>query len=84
MRCVKRLQTWYLSERERLIGIVQRIMDGAYSSDEEADSLVAEFGAADPHPRASDLIFWPSDEFNHEPTAAEVVDRALTYRSIGL
>jgi hypothetical protein len=31
-----------MTERERLIGLVQRIMDGDYSSDEEVRSLVAD------------------------------------------
>jgi hypothetical protein len=59
-------------------------MDGDYASDEEIDGLVAEFEAAVAYPDASSLIFWPSDEFDHEPTAAQVVDKALTYRPIEL
>jgi hypothetical protein len=73
-----------MTERERLIRLVQRIMDGDYSADEEVDSLVAEFEAAVLHPGASSLIFWPTDEFDHDPSAAEVVDRALSYRPIEL
>jgi hypothetical protein len=38
-------------ERERLIGLVQRIMDGDYSTDEGVASRVAEFEAAVPLPR---------------------------------
>lgn len=60
------------------------MMDGDYAGDQEIDSLVAEFEAAVPYPGASSLIFWPSDEFNHEPTAAQVVDKALSYRPIEL
>ena len=73
-----------MSERERLIGIVERIMEGDYSSDDEVQSLVAEFEAAVPAPGASSLIFWTSDEFADEPTAAQVVDRTLSYRPIEL
>lgn len=73
-----------MADRERLIGLVQRIMDGDYSSEEEVHKLVSEFEAAVLHPGASDLIFWPSDEFDHDPTAVEVVDRALSYRAIEL
>lgn len=73
-----------MTERERLIVLVQRIMDGDHSNEGELDNLVAEFEAAVLYPRASSLIFWPSDEFDHEPTAAQVVDRALSYRPIEL
>lgn len=73
-----------MTGRERLIGLVQRIMDGDYSDGEEVDCLVAEFAAAVLHPDASSLIFWPSDGFDREPTAAQVVDRALSYRPIEL
>lgn len=73
-----------MTGRERLIGLVQRIMDGDCTSDDEVDTLVAVFKAAVVYPGAYSLIFWPSDEFDHEPTAAEVVDRALGYRPIEL
>ncbi|GAA4980458.1 bacteriocin immunity protein [Actinopolymorpha pittospori] len=73
-----------MSERERLIEIVQRLMDGDYSSEEEVDSLVAEFQGGVLDPAATELIFWSTDHFDHEPTAAEVVDRALSYSPIEL
>jgi hypothetical protein len=73
-----------MAERERLISLVQRIMDGEFASDAEVDALVAEFERAVVYPGASSLIFWPGDEFDREPTAAEVVDRALSYRTIEL
>ena len=74
----------YMSERERLTGLVQRIMEGDYSTDDEADSLVAEFQAGVLRPGASELIFSWHNEFDHEPTAAAVVERALAYRPIEL
>jgi len=73
-----------MTQRDQLIRLVQLIKDGDYSSDEEVDNLVAEFEAAVPYPGASSLIFWPSDEFDREPTAAQVVDLALSYRPIDL
>lgn len=73
-----------MSEQERLTGLVQRIMEGDYSTDDEAGRLVAEFQAGVLRPGASDLIFYWHDEFDHEPTAAEVVERALAYRPIEL
>lgn len=59
-------------------------MDGDYSSGEEADSLVDAFQRSVLDPAAIGLIFWSSDYFDHEPTAAEIVDRALSYRPIEL
>ena len=59
-------------------------MDGDYSNDEESDRLVAEFEAGVLDPHATDLIFWSNKHFDHEPTAAEIVDRALSYRPIEL
>ena len=57
-----------MTERERLIVLVQRIIDGDHPNEEGLDSLVAEFEAAVLYPGASSLIFWPSDELDHEPT----------------
>jgi hypothetical protein len=73
-----------VSERERLIAIVQRLMDGDYSSEEEVDRLIVELEAEVLDPNAADLIFWSNKHFDHEPTAAEIVDRALSYRPIEL
>ena len=73
-----------MSERERLTGLVQRIMDGDYATDDEVERLVAEFQGGVLRPGASDLIFYWQDEFDHEPTAAEVVERALAYRPMEL
>lgn len=73
-----------MADREQLISLVQRIMDRDFSSDAEVDALVGEFEAAVVRPGAASLIFWSGHEFDHEPTAAEVVDRALSYRPIEL
>jgi hypothetical protein len=73
-----------MSERERLAGLVQRIMDGNYETDDEVERLVAEFQAGVLRPGASDLIVYWQDEFDHEPTATEVVERAQAYRPIEL
>lgn len=66
------------------MGLVQRIMDGNYGTDDEVERLVAESEAGVLRPGASDLIFYWQDEFDHEPTAAEVVERGLAYRPIEL
>lgn len=73
-----------VSDRQRLIAIVQRILDGDYSSDEEVDTLLAASQGDVLDPAATELIFWSSDHFAHEPTAAEIVDRALSYRPMEL
>ena len=73
-----------MSEHERLTGLVQRIMDGDYETDDEVAGLVDEFQAGVLRPGASDLIFYWQNDFDHEPTAAEVVERALAYRPIEL
>ena len=73
-----------MSERERLTGLVQRIMNGDYATDDDVERLIAEFQAGVLRPGATDLIFYWQDEFDHEATAAEVVERALAYRPIEL
>lgn len=59
-------------------------MHGDYAADEEVERLVADFEAGVLYPGAPSLIFYWQDEFDREPTAAEVVDRALSYRPIEL
>lgn len=71
-------------DRQRLIELVEKLMTGGYETEAEDDAALAEFEAGVLHPRASDLIFYPASEFDHEPTAAEIVDRALSYRAIEL
>jgi hypothetical protein len=70
--------------RDELIGLVQQIMAAAGDSEEEADRLIAVFEENVPHPAASDLIFYPDQYFGREPSAEEVVDRALDYKPIEL
>ncbi|MBM0124559.1 bacteriocin immunity protein [Pimelobacter simplex] len=73
-----------MTDRSVLFDLVERLVTGAYASDAEVDRLVAEFAAAVPHPRASDLIFYWEDEFDEEPTPEQIVARALSYRPIEL
>jgi len=73
-----------VSRRERLIEVVERLMTGDYSSDEEVGLLVAEFESGVLDPNATGFIFRWNEHFDHEPTAAEVVYRALSYRPIEL
>lgn len=64
--------------------LVERIQGGAYADDTEIETLVADFCSSVPRPDAHDLIFWPNGEFSGEPSANQVVDRALAYRLIEL
>lgn len=59
-------------------------MTGQFNSEDEEDRAIAELVALVPHPRPTDLIYHWDSEFESEPTLEEVVDRALTYRSIEL
>lgn len=72
------------AERARLVEIVENLLQGAYETEAEEDAALAEFEAGVRHPDASGLIFCPSDEFDHEPTSEEIVERALSYRAIEL
>ena len=72
--------------REELVELVRRIMAADAASEEEDDALLALFEASVPHPRASNLIFWPEHELGEkrELTPEEVVDLALAYKPIEL
>ncbi|WP_405059208.1 bacteriocin immunity protein [Kribbella sp. NBC_01505] len=73
-----------IPDRVRLVELVRNLSTGFYLTEAEGNAALAEFEAAVPHPRASDLIFYWDDEFDHQPTADEVVDKALSYRAIEL
>ncbi|MGA5499392.1 e9imm peptide [Streptomyces cinereoruber] len=63
--------------------MVQKIMDANYADDAETARMLEALGRAlsCPSGHVSDLIFWPKGP---EPTAADVVDRALEYRPFAL
>ncbi|MCT2584656.1 bacteriocin immunity protein [Actinophytocola gossypii] len=71
-------------DREHLVGLAAKLIAGEYQSDVDLDNDMSEFSASVPHPRASDLIYYWQEEFDHEPTPEEVVDRALAYKPIDL
>lgn len=71
-------------ERAELVRLVEFLMSGQGTEEEQADAL-RDLDGRIMHPRVSDLIFWPQKEgFDHELTAQEVVDAALAYRPIEL
>jgi hypothetical protein len=63
--------------RDQLIDLVERIQRADYETEVDGDRLLTRLKQSVPDPAVSDLIFW------HEPplSAAEDVDRALSYRS---
>ncbi|WP_330242615.1 e9imm peptide [Streptomyces sp. NBC_00525] len=69
--------------RETAITLVQKVMDVEYDEEEMAEVLdQLDSALACPTGYVSDLIFWPKGR--QEPTAAEVVDRALAYQPFAL
>ena len=70
--------------RHELVKTVAQLLDGTFATDEAVDEALTFLKARVPHPRMSDLIFWPRTEFDHDPTADEIVDRALSYRAVNL
>lgn len=73
-----------MTDRDELIRLVQRLMAGEFDSEAETDQAVAVFSSSVPHPRAAGLIYYWEDEFDHAPSAEEVVDRALSYQAFEL
>ena len=73
------------TSRDELVALVRHIMVGMPgASEQEASLAVAQFRVAVPDPNGSDLIFYPGHAFDHEPTAEEIVDLALSYRPFQL
>lgn len=71
-------------DRAELVALVEQIIAADFDTDDEVDAAVALFRRSVPHPMAADLIYYWEDAFDHEPTAVEIVDRALSYRAIEL
>jgi hypothetical protein len=65
--------------RSELIEIVRRIQ----AVDPDSDYYLLLLGANTPHPRVSDLTFYPPAELA-DGNAAAIVDAALAYRAIAL
>ena len=70
--------------REELIELVEKILKVEGNEDEVTD-WVNLFEDNVPHPEASGLIFWPSRYgLASNPSAEEIVDKALSYKPIQL
>jgi hypothetical protein len=67
--------------RAEMIALVEKIMN-AVGTEKEISDAVALFDAHCVHPSKNGLIFWPHgfphDRSKPEPTAAEIVDKAMT------
>jgi hypothetical protein len=71
--------------RAEMIALVEKILRGE-GTEEEQNAAVQLFNANCLHPKGSNLIFWPHG-FPHkpdlpEPTAEEIVDKAMSTDSI--
>ncbi len=73
-------------DRDRLIVLVERIRQSE-GTEEEIDQWLDAVEQNIPAPAGyvTDLIFWPSDHgYAGEPSATEIVDKALSYKPICL
>jgi hypothetical protein len=70
--------------KEQLVGLVERIIN-AEGTEKEINEWVELFACSVPDPEASDLIFWPSTRgLGSNPSAEEIVEKALNYKPIHL
>ncbi|MEE1818305.1 e9imm peptide [Streptomyces sp. SP18ES09] len=66
--------------RDEAITLVSRLMN-AEPSDEESTKILDALHQGSGCPQISDYIYWPSTS---DPTAEQIVDRALSYKPIAL
>lgn len=57
---------------------------GDYADSDKLDHDSERLRKTVPHPDVLGLIFYPARYLDHEPTAGEIVERALAYRAIEL
>ncbi|MGW6411054.1 e9imm peptide [Streptomyces vinaceus] len=67
---------------EEAVHLIQLLMDGGTSSEAEDDSIIEALQRGLRCPHIIDYIFHPGP--GPEPTAEQVVDRAMAYRPITL
>jgi hypothetical protein len=72
------------AERARLEALVTRLLTGDVATEAEGDLLLDDLERSVPRPDVSDLLYHPAVEFDHEPSAAEIVERALAHRPFEL
>ncbi|MGW3665744.1 e9imm peptide [Streptomyces sp. NPDC005141] len=68
-------------DREEALSLVRRLMAADFTDEDEASEAMVklERGLACPH--ISDYIYW---DFDPEPTAEKIIDRALAYEPFAL
>lgn len=71
-------------DRAALTALVARLMAGDYTDSDELDRDSERLRSSVPHPDVLGLIFYPDRYFDHDPSADEIVERALAYRAIEL
>lgn len=67
-------------DREETLSLVRRLMDADFTDEGEADEVLAKLERGLACPYISDYIYWDSAE----PTAEQIVDRALAYKPFAL
>lgn len=71
-------------ERAELVRLVTYLSTGE-GTEAEQDAALVELKARVPHPRVSDLIFWPDSlGYDRELSPDEIVDAALAHKPIEL
>ncbi|MFI8501213.1 bacteriocin immunity protein [Streptomyces sp. NPDC085524] len=68
--------------REEAVRLVQLVMDGGTASEAEDDAIIEALELSLRCPHISDYIFYPDP--GQEPSAEQVVERAMAYRPIAL
>lgn len=71
-------------DRAAVTALIARLMAGDYTDGDELDRDSERLRSNVPHPDVLGLIFHPDRYLDEEPTADEVVERALAYRAIEL
>ena len=73
-------------ERDQLVLLVERIRRAEGTEDEIEQWLgLVDQSVSAPSGYVSDLIFWPNlHGYTNEPSSTEIVDKAMSYKPIGL
>ena len=71
--------------RSELIELVTKILGNDFETEEEDLAALSQLEALVPDPHVTDYIYyWDQRGFDSEPTAEEIVDRALSYKPFAL
>nr|WSX50731.1 bacteriocin immunity protein [Streptomyces sp. NBC_00974] len=68
--------------RAEAVRLVQQLTDGDIASEDEGSEIIEALERGLRCPHVSDYIFYPGAD--QQPSAEQVVERALTYRPIAL